>query len=363
MKNPSVLSPETYDSAESEAMRHLPNRLIEAVKPVAFAEVGYPITVNKTSSLRRYAEVVHETRMPQITSFLNGGLRSDEAEAFRSIVEAVAAMSETSFGRRRVPIASLLDAIHIKRHIDFLYPDRRPPVLEIGAGSGYVGSLFMQAGHQYVCTDIAQAFYLYQSHLFRRIGGERFSERVLEIGGPEDAFVHLPWWQFYRIDGVPDLSAEIVTANHCLCEMHPHAAAYVMHLTANLLDRSPTGTLVYFSMGSQILRRATDVLKTMYHYGLRLAHRDEMTTVLIGPKHPEYGQTLEVDFSTLPESTELPGHLSGRISESIIEGRRKTSETIALSMEDVMSCLREVLGSSDLRTDDEVFQGFAALPK
>jgi hypothetical protein len=356
------LTPELYDLAESEAVANLPNRLLEAVRPIAFAEVGYPITVDRISSLRRYVEVVHETRMPQITSFLNGGLRADEAVAFRAVAEAVADMSEKVFGRRRVPIASLLDAIHIKRHIDFLFPDRKATVLEIGAGSGYVGSLFIHAGNRYFCTDIAQAFYLYQSHLFRHLGGDRFSERVFEAGCEDDQFVHLPWWQFYRTDGAPELYADVVTANHCLCEMHPHAAAYIMHRAANFFQRSPAGALVYFSLGSQILHRATEVLKTMYYYGLRLAHRDDMITVLIGPEHREYQQALEVDFAKLQESTELPLHVGGSIGKAIREGRRRTGESIALPMEGVLSTLREVLGSTDLRTDDELFQEFGALP-
>jgi hypothetical protein len=357
------LTPYIYNSAEARALEHLPNRLIEAAKAVAFGAEGYPVKVDDLSSLHRYAEVMHELRMPQILQFLRGGLRTNEIASFQKIVSATAEMTENVFGRRRVPHASLLDAIHIKRHIDYLYPDRRPAVLEIGPGSGYVGALLVASDHPYTSTDIAQAFYLYQHYLLRQLSRGGLSERVCSDAAAADSIIHMPWWKFYTIDGEREFSAEVITANHCLCEMHPTASAYVMHLIADLLDRSPLGALVFFSMGSQILRSATQTLKTMYRFGLQIAHHDNEITVVIGPKHPSYCHSLGIDFTRLADSTEIPRFVSdNEIGQAITRGREAIERSISLPIEGIRENLRSVLGLSDLRTDDAKFLEFAAVP-
>lgn len=359
-----MLTPKIYDEQELLALQTAPNRLIECVAPVAFSHVGYPTSVHDVASLHRYAEVMHELRMQQITDLLHGGLSQDEASAYRSIAGTVATMTDRLYGRKRLARASLLDGMHIKRHIDYLYPDRRPAVLEIGPGSGYLGALLSLAGHRYVATDISQAFYLYHSHLLHEISPTDFDERALRSTehGPEALRVtHLPWWHFYRMDGAPQIEAEVVTANHCLCEMHPNAATYVLRLVACLLRKTPTGALVIFSLGSQILRTASDLLATAHGCGLRLAFHDEKITVLVAEGHVDYPRALADVPGQMSHPTTIPAYSSGGvISRSIEQGRVATAVTVPMSSIDDIG--RSVLGREDIRTDDQIFLDMLSEP-
>ena len=96
-------------------------------------------------------------------------------------------------------------------------------ILEIGPGSGYLGMLLANDGHQYFAMDAAQAFYLYQKKLWSDIYGSDYFDYSESSSRPDTAKVtHIPWWQFANLS-IPILDVDVVTINHALTEMHPQA--------------------------------------------------------------------------------------------------------------------------------------------
>ena len=96
-------------------------------------------------------------------------------------------------------------------------------ILEIGPGSGYLGLLLANDGHQYFAMDAAQAFYLYQKKLWSDIYGADYFDYSESTSRPDSAKVtHIPWWQFANFS-IPIPDVDVVTINHALAEMHPQA--------------------------------------------------------------------------------------------------------------------------------------------
>ena len=96
-------------------------------------------------------------------------------------------------------------------------------ILEIGPGSGYLGLLLANAGHQYFAMDAAQAFYLYQKKLWSDIYGSDYFDYSESSSRPENARVtHIPWWRFANLS-IPLPEVDIITINHALAEMHENA--------------------------------------------------------------------------------------------------------------------------------------------
>ena len=96
-------------------------------------------------------------------------------------------------------------------------------ILEIGPGSGYLGLLLANDGHQYFAMDAAQAFYLYQKKLWSDIYGDDYFDCSESSSQPDTAKVtHIPWWQFANLS-IPIPDVDVVTINHALTEMHPQA--------------------------------------------------------------------------------------------------------------------------------------------
>ena len=96
-------------------------------------------------------------------------------------------------------------------------------ILEIGPGSGYLGVLLANDGHQYFAMDAAQAFYLYQKKLWSDIYGADYFDYSEMSSRPDTAKVtHIPWWQFANLS-IPIPDVDVVTINHALTEMHPQA--------------------------------------------------------------------------------------------------------------------------------------------
>ena len=82
-----------------------------------------------------------------------------------------------SFSERHLPIRNTgKHALTRSLHQYQLLMKHRPHdgpirILEIGPGSGYLGLLLANDGHQYFAMDAAQAFYLYQKKLWSDVYG------------------------------------------------------------------------------------------------------------------------------------------------------------------------------------------------
>lgn len=254
-----------YDYAEFKAFPSIPNRIIECCKPVAFNIVGYPHKVDTNEALWRYADCMQETRTQGIIDNLLGGLTEEEFEAFKYINEKVMELTNAY----TFSTASLLRSFNVLRYIRYIYP-KGSTVLEIGGGSGYLGALLIHFGYKYISTDISQAFYVWQSHLFEKFG-KIYELAVEEDFNLEDGCVHIPWWKFYVKNPLFSFRPDVITCNHCLCEMHPHALIFLLKLSKQILN----GVFLFEGWGSH-LQCNEDACGTRFkEQGFNLAYKDE----------------------------------------------------------------------------------------
>jgi hypothetical protein len=134
------------------------------------------------------------------------------------------------------------------------YPNlkRSLSVLEVGPGSGYLGSLLIKAGFQYAAADATQAFYLWQNRLFAGVSGDDLVEQALVPVGtapPVGKVTHIPWWHF--LTGVFDmpLNVDVVVCEQALCEMHAWAMRYTLHAARHVLRNSDVKAFVFSGHG------------------------------------------------------------------------------------------------------------------
>jgi hypothetical protein len=239
------LKVEEYTAAENEALNKLPNRIIEAGGAAHFSQVGYPFTAQKDKDVWRFADAMHELGEASTFDRSIQGLTDEEFILIKNITSAVHKMCKDKYGQVVVPKGALSQAIIPFRLIRAIQP-APSTIIEIGAGSGYLGALLALSGYTYLGVENAQGFYLYQSALWQELFGESFQElanddRALSTLGelPTDAIVHIPWWKFYGAN--PEASTpniDLVTSNHALCEMNRSAFGFTSAFGRDLLRQS-----------------------------------------------------------------------------------------------------------------------------
>ena len=214
---------EKYNQAERAGRATVPNRAIESFSLEVFNTLGYPCRIDDESELWRYHDVMQEGRFKD-----NLRLISSYSEHDFDLVTKTAKQI-LGFSERHLPIRnsgkhaltrSLYQFQLLMKHRPHDGPLR---ILEIGPGSGYLGLLLVNDGHQYFAMDAAQAFYLYQKKLWSDIYGADYFDYSESAPRPDTAKVtHIPWWQFANLS-IPIPDVEVVTINHALAEMHPQA--------------------------------------------------------------------------------------------------------------------------------------------
>lgn len=272
----------TYNAAEAAAADRNSIRVNQAFFPEMFATVGYPARVDRVDQLWRYIDVMHETRTNYNMDVLLHGLTAREFELFKEVTRIVDSHATQYYGRRAHASAALLRAIHVLRLIKIVTGDERPTVLEVGPGCGYLAMLLVLEGYPYIGTDIAQSFYLYQSHMLSHVASN-LMEMVVEDGDilsletpKAGTAIHIPWWKWVTLS--PEqikLSAGIMTSNHCLCEMHANSFAYLARVSSEILGKHPGGgKFVFDSWGYDLLHSEQSVLAKFMEHGFRLCHNE-----------------------------------------------------------------------------------------
>jgi len=294
-----ALTVEEYNKAEEEAEINIPNRILEASRPECFLDTGYPIRVKNIQSLFRYLDVMHELRFEEdFDVLIGGGLTEEEFELFKEITEKTAKFSKERFGNCTVPTGALLRAIVTFRYIRILYPAKTATVLEIGPGSGYLAVLLALAGYRIVTSDITQAFYLWQNHLWDYIFGENLIELASDSRSlsdfeklPGGTILHVPWWKYSILNPQEiKLSVEVITANHVFTEMQNDAFFYLLKLSCHLLvqDRSTEKMLIFEGTGGHgkiPMRIGFDVHREFCKHGFTVANWEHRGVSVLIPKH------------------------------------------------------------------------------
>jgi hypothetical protein len=401
------LDPETYDRAEEAGAAILPNRIVECCEPAGFHDEGYPTRVRSVKAVGRYVDVMHEGRLAgAFDQILGGAVTKDEMDLMREVAQIVQRLSVERYGRAMVPKDALARGLNIYRHVRFLYPAGRATVLEIGGGSGYVGAMLSLAGYTYISTDITQAFYLFQNHLMNTVTPARLVELATDPRSfgelkevPQGWAVHVPWWKFVVPEPSFPLPVDLVTANHCLCEMHPRALAYTLKVCGKLLaNRGAETCFLFEGWGSTTRNPIWSVNKKFAECGYGIAHNDTLASVYVrsdGPLsiggvmfpktwRPQPAQPAQcVNAGESPEGGFLMRLLrtpkvappapaptptmedlwhpviwstpENPVSQRLVEGRKRSAQDGCHKLEDFVAMLREVLGHDEIQSDDEKF--------
>ena len=214
---------EKYNQAERAGRATVSNRAIEAFSLELWNTLGYPFKVDIESELWRYHDVMQEGRFNENLRLI-GSYSEHDFDLVTKTAKQILSFSERELTIRNSGKHALTRSLYQYQLLMKNRPHDGPlRILEIGPGSGYLGLLLANDGHQYFAMDAAQAFYLYQKKLWSDIYAADYFDYSESSSRPDTTKVtHIPWWQFASLL-IPIPDVDIVTINHALCEMHPTA--------------------------------------------------------------------------------------------------------------------------------------------
>ena len=218
---------EKYNQAERVGLATVSNRAIESFSLEVFNTLGYPCRIDNESELWRYHDSMQEGRFKENLQLI-GSYSEREFDLVTKTAKHILGFSERLLPIRNSGKHALTRSLYQYQLLMKHRPHDGPlRILEIGPGSGYLGLLLANDGHQYFAMDAAQAFYLYQKKLWSDIYGADYFDYSESSSRPDTAKVtHIPWWQFANLS-IPIPDVDIVTINHALAEMHPQAVKTV----------------------------------------------------------------------------------------------------------------------------------------
>jgi hypothetical protein len=214
---------EKYNQAERAGRATVSNRAIESFSLELWNTLGYPFKVDSESELWRYHDVMQEGRFKDNLRMI-GSYSEHEFDLITKTAKQILGFSERHLPIRNSGKHALTRSLHQYQLLMKHRPHDGPlRILEIGPGSGYLGMLLANDGHQYFAMDAAQAFYLYQKKLWSDVYGSDYFDCSESSSRPDTAKItHIPWWQFANLS-IPIPNVDVVTINHALTEMHPQA--------------------------------------------------------------------------------------------------------------------------------------------
>ncbi|MBF0140279.1 MAG: hypothetical protein HQL74_08360 [Magnetococcales bacterium] len=276
-----MLSVSQYELAEEAARARHPNRIIEAFSPIIFEKLNYPHRVRNTSELWKYLDVMHEAEYLSNRDRSQKILTPQEFIFFKRIALILQEFASEEFQMKAIPWNTLLGTLRLFRHVQLILdPTNKNRILEIGPGCGYMGLILMLAGYPYACTDISQAFYLFQNHLFASIFKDQFQELALgresvmeTIATTQDPMrLHIPWWKYVEMwpEMIPEF--DIIVADRVLSEMHPNSLVFLLK-TAMKSFRNPSQIkgIVFSNWGYIGDRNISAIIDAFYSCGYAAA--------------------------------------------------------------------------------------------
>ena len=212
-----------YNQAERAGRATVSNRAIESFSLEVFNTLGYPCRIDDESELWRYHDVMQEGRLKENLRLI-GSYSDHDFDLITKTAQQILSFSERHLPIRNSGKHALTRSLHQYQLLMKHRPHDGPlRILEIGPGSGYLGMLLANDGHQYFAMDAAQALYLYQKKLWSDIYGTDYFDYSESSSRPDTAKItHIPWWQFANLS-IPIPNVDVVTINHALTEMHPQA--------------------------------------------------------------------------------------------------------------------------------------------
>ena len=244
-----------YNQAERAGRATVSNRAIESFSLELWNTMGYPFKVDSESELWRYHDSMQEGRFKENLQLI-GSYSEDEFDLVTKTANQILSFSERHLPIRNSGKHALTRSLYQYQLLMKHRPhDAALRVLEIGPGSGYLGMLLANDGHQYFSMDAAQAFYLYQKKLWLDIFGADFFDYSESSSRPDTAKVtHIPWWQFANLS-IPIPDVDVVTINHALAEMHPQAVKTIFARLYSAWGDTDKKLVLAESLGSDYFTR------------------------------------------------------------------------------------------------------------
>lgn len=110
-----------------------------------------------------------------------------------------------------------------------------------------------KSGYKYISTDITQAFYLTQNHLWEELFPNEVNECFDSLEGLNEIanhkILHIPYWKLWDLRN-NDLEADIMVSNHNLAEIHVNSLRFYLQYGKRLLRNSPYKLFIAQTAGS-----------------------------------------------------------------------------------------------------------------
>jgi hypothetical protein len=322
-----ILTVRTYADAEDAAKAGLSADHIRAFSPATFRFHGYPDAAESDAAVIRYVDTMQEFADP-LRHHESEAYSEEEARLVRHICERVVDLTTALYGRPVRPWQGPLTTMKVFRAVQEVARvagKRELTVFEIGPGSGYLGALLIAAGHRYLSSDIAQGFYVWQSHLGRALAGDEFIEGALQAAYPyvsDGRVVHIPWWHYatlYRGSAIPQ--ADIVVSDHALGEMHAYAMRYSSQLIQMMLNSSSIGLVMFESIGEPRFHSQDAVWSHFARVGLTRQLADGPIKAIASA--PKMSMELEKAFKSQPPLYNPSGSTKRYLGRDIIPIREE----------------------------------------
>ena len=173
-------------------------------------------------------------------------------------------------------------------------------------------------GYRYVSTDITQAFYITQNHLWEGLfpgAVKECTDSLFGLNKYENNMVHIPYWKLWDLKD-SDLEADIIVANHCLAEMHERSLRFYLQYGKQLLRNSKYKLLFAQATGYTLIRSWDFVMNCFNQAGYELVYRDHMNFCFClrdMPNPQRVAQLLVNDFERMKTTPVIPfGELNNR---------------------------------------------------
>jgi len=259
-----------YNEAELHGRATVSNRAIEAFALEVFSTLGYPFRIGAETELWRYHDVMQEGRFEQNLRLIRNS--EHDFDLVRKTAKQILDFSEHCLPFRSCGKHALTRSLYQYQLIIKNRPhDGKFKILEIGPGSGYLGILLANDGHEYFAMDAAQAFYLYQKKIWSHIFQTDYFDYSESASRPTNPRItHLPWWRFADHSvALPEI--DIVTVNHALAEMHENAVKLIFSRLYRLWGDNPRRIVLAESLGYDYFKRKAKMFASIQELGFSSA--------------------------------------------------------------------------------------------
>jgi SAM-dependent methyltransferase len=318
-----------YNQAERAGRATVSNRAIESFSLELWNTLGYPFKVDSESELWRYHDSMQDGRFKENLQMIGSYSEPD----FNLVTKT--AKQILDFSERHLPIRSsgkhaLTRSLYQYQLLMKNRPHDAPlRILEIGPGSGYLGLLLANDGHQYFAMDAAQAFYLYQKKLWSDIFGSDYFDYSESTSRPDSAKVtHIPWWQFANLS-IPIPDVDVVTINHVLTEMHPQAVKTIFSRLYSAWGETDKKLVLAESWGYDYFNRKGSMVKDIQFANFVVNRITNRLTIFQPNKSSAVAQSIELS-KTPSFSARTKRKINKRISKLIVRLlRNKVGQILA----------------------------------